>query len=372
MTSKLAQVKTLAVRCPNWVGDIVMATPVFACLRANLPQARIVGVLKKSAQGILRDSPWFDEFVDLGDKSWPAFRDMRARLHDLGPDAAILLSNSLRSALTMRLSGVRTLYGYRREWRSGLLAGGPKPMRNGHGIVPVPMQDYYLDICRWLGLEVPARTRPRLFVGEALRRRGEALLDTYGVAPTDRLVGLNPGASFGASKCWPAEYFARLAHRCRHELNAKVIVFSGPGEDEIVQAIVETAGTDLIDTRPDRVDLELLKPLVQRCDLMITNDTGPRHYAVAFEVPTVVIMGPTDPRYTDANLDGTVVVRKDLDCSPCHQKTCPREHECMRQIEPAEVFDAAGGLLQTSTRVREEIRNSKSEIRNESKGPKFK
>ncbi|MBN1360821.1 MAG: lipopolysaccharide heptosyltransferase II [Sedimentisphaerales bacterium] len=353
----MAQVKTLAVRCPNWVGDIVMATPVFECLRANLPQARIVGVLKKSAQGILRDSPWFDEFVDLGDKSWASFRAMRARLHEVRPDAAILLANSLRSALTMRLSGVKTLYGYRREWRSPLLAGGPTVTRNGDSIVPIPMTEYYLGICRWLGLEVPSQTKPKLFIGDALRRRGEALLSKYGVTPTDRLIGLNPGASFGSSKCWPAEYFAEVARRCRTELNAKVIVFSGPGEDEIVQAILDAAQTDLIDTRPDKVDLELLKPLVRRCDLMITNDTGPRHYAVALDVPTVVIMGPTDPRYTNANLDRTIVVRKELACAPCHKKVCPKQHECMKEIKPAEVFDAAQELLKTNTPVRSEIRN---------------
>jgi heptosyltransferase-2 len=349
MTSRLAHVKTLAVRCPNWVGDIVMATPVFECLRTNLPRTRIIGVLKKSSQGILRDSPWFDGFVDLGDKSWTNFRHMQARLREVQPDVAILLTNSLRSALTMRLGGVKTLYGYRREWRAPLLAGGPGATRNGHGIVPIPMTDYYLEICRWLGLELPAQSKPRLFVGDALRRRGDALLTQYGVTPADLLVGLNPGASFGASKCWPAEHFAQVARMCRETLGAKVIIFSGPGEGDIVQAILDAAQTDLIDTRPDRVDLELLKPLVQRCNLMITNDTGPRHYAVALDVPTVVIMGPTDPRYTNANLDRTIVVRKELDCSPCHKKVCPRQHECMKEIKPAEVFAAAQSLLHERT-----------------------
>ena len=89
----------------------------------------------------------------------------------------------------------------------------------------------------------------------------------------------------------------------------------------------------------------MLKPFVQRCGLMITNDTGPRHYAVALNVPVVVIMGPTDPRYTNANLDRTVVVRKELECSPCHKKVCPRGHECMKGIQPNEVFAAAEQLL---------------------------
>ncbi len=344
MTSKLANVETLAVRCPNWVGDVVMATPVFDCLRRSLPQARIIGVMKRSAQGIVRDGPWFDDLVDGNDKTWTGFRHMRRQLKALSPESAILLTNSVRSALTMRLSGIRRIYGYRREWRDFLLTGGPTPSRNG-AVVPIPMGDYYLEICRWLGLDVPLQAKPRLFIGKELRKRGDALLAQYGVAEDDLLIGLNPGASFGSSKCWPPEHFAELAGLLRKGLDARIILFSGPGEEGIIQAILDRADIDLIDTRADKVDLELLKPLVKRCNLFITNDTGPRHYAVAFDVPTVVIMGPTDPRYTAANLDHTIVVRKELNCSPCHRKVCPRGHECMREIRPAEIFAAAERLV---------------------------
>ena len=345
MTLSLTHVETLAVQCPTWVGDIVMATPVFECLRANLPEARIIGLLKRNAQGILRDSPWFDSFVDTDDKSWSGVRQMRRRLRTYRPEAAILLTNSLRSALTMRLSGVKKVYGYRREWRGPLLAGGPAAPRDGNGILPIPMVDYYLEICRWLGLEIPAVIKPRLFVGEALRRQGEALLRQYGIDESDFVIGINPGASFGPSKCWPAEYFAELAALCREHLATKVIILSGPGEEQIVQTIFDRTNADLIDTRADHVDLELLKPLIQRCNLLITNDTGPRHYAVALDVPVVVIMGSTDPRFTASNLEQTAVVRKELACSPCHKKICPRQHECMREIKPAEVFAAAEALL---------------------------
>ncbi len=345
MTVDLTHIQTVAVRCPTWVGDIVMATPVFECLRTNLPQARLVAVLKKSAQGILRDSPWVDGFVDGNDKSWAGFRHMRRQLRAERPQAALLLSNSWRSALTSRLSGIRTLYGYRRQGRDILLAGGPRPRQDGKGIVPLPMIEYYLEVCRWLGLKVPDHPKPQLHIGSDLQRRGETLLGKLGIAPTDFVVGVNPGASFGSSKCWPVASFAKTAQMCRRSLKAKVLLFSGPGEEALIQAIVDEVGNEAIDLRPERVDLEMLKPLVKRCNLMITNDTGPRHYAVAFDVPVVVIMGPTDPRYTDANMERTIVVRRELDCTPCHLKVCPRQHECMKQIEPEEVFAAAQKLV---------------------------
>ena len=83
---------------------------------------------------------------------------------------------------------------------------------------------------------------------------------------------------------------------------------------------------------------------------MVTTDTGPRHYATALGVPVVVVMGPTDPRYTAVNLDRTIVIRlTELECSPCHLKTCPLPHHgCMAWITPDEVLQACETLLETS------------------------
>ncbi|MEJ2704742.1 MAG: lipopolysaccharide heptosyltransferase II [Sedimentisphaerales bacterium] len=338
-------IDTVVIYCPSWVGDIVMATPLFDCFRENLPGVKMVGLLKKDAQGIVRDGPWFDDFIDGQNKSLGGFVSTVKQVRRRKADVGVLLPNSLRSALTMRLGGVKKTYGYRHELRGAFLSGGPEPERENHQIVPVPMPQYYLEICRWLGLKVPQNTKPRLFIGEKLLERGQALIHKYGVQAQDLVIGLNPGASFGSSKCWPAEYFGRLAERCQMELEAKILLFCGPGEKAIAQAVVRQSQATIIDTSSDNVDLELLKPLVRRCNLLVTNDTGPRHYAVAFDVPAVVIMGSTDPRYTASNLDRTVVIRKELDCSPCHKKVCPREHECMRQITPDEVFTATAELL---------------------------
>ena len=159
------------------------------------------------------------------------------------------------------------------------------------------------------------------------------------------MIGLNPGASFGPSKRWPPEYFAELAKLCEKGLGAKILLLSGPGEETIAQAVIKKSRADIINTSNDNIDLELLKPFVQRCNLLITNDTGPRHYAVALDVPVVVIMGPTNPDYTATNVDKTIVIRKEMDCSPCHKKVCPKEHQCMTGITASEVFRAAKKLL---------------------------
>ena len=101
----------------------------------------------------------------------------------------------------------------------------------------------------------------------------------------------------------------------------------------------------IINTASDILDLEQLKPIIKRCNLLVTNDTGPRHYAVAFDVPVVVLMGPTNPDYTAANLDRTPVFREEMECSPCHKKICPTDHRCMKDITPEKVFIGVKKLL---------------------------
>ena len=323
-----------------------MATPTFQCLRENYPDARLIGLIRRYARGVVDDGPWFDQLIEINDKSWRGFVDLVIQIRSRNAKLAVLLPNTFRSALLARLGGVRQIYGYRRNGRSLLLNDGPRPVRDDGNIRPVPMVDYYLEICRRLKLSVDPERRPRLFISRGLQEKSDRLLARHGIADGDVVIGLNPGAQYGASKCWPPEYFARLAELLEQRWNCRLLLFSGPGEASISDEIVDRSQANIINTGPDRVDLGLLKPLIRRCRLLVTNDTGPRHYAVAFDVPVVVIMGPTDPRYTHANLEKTLVLRHELDCVPCHLKECPLDHGCMRAISPESVARAAEQLLQ--------------------------
>jgi len=339
--------ETILIFCPNWVGDVVMATPAFECLRRNYPRARIIALIRGYARGVVEDGPWFDQIFEIEDKSWRGFARVVARIRRLKASLAVVLPNTFRAALLARLGGAGRIYGYRRNGRSLLLSGGPQPQREAGRIRPVPMVDYYLEICRHLKLNVDQPRRPRLHISAALQERADRLLEAYGIEADETVIGLNPGAQYGASKCWPPEYFAHLAELLEQRWKCRLLLFIGPGEDRIGREIERLSRAAVINTGPDRVDLALLKPLIQRCRLLVTNDTGPRHYAVAFGLPVVVIMGPTDPRYTHANLEKTTVLRRELECSPCHLKECPLdEHRCMREISPQAVLQAAEQLVQ--------------------------
>ena len=84
-----------------------------------------------------------------------------------------------------------------------------------------------------------------------------------------------------------------------------------------------------------------LKATVSVLDLLVSNDSGPRHVAVAFNKPVICIMGPTAPVYTEGPYERGRVLRVDVDCGPCQKPVCATDHRCMLNIGPDNVLEAA-------------------------------
>jgi heptosyltransferase-2 len=211
----------ILVQAPNWVGDFVMATPAFRCIRRGFPAARISVLLRPYLAKLLDGAPWFDETIPYepsagGDAGVRGFvrkmRELRRGRYDL----AILLTNSFRTALVARLAAAKVRLGYDLQGRGFLLTHAPRPEREGRKRIPKPMPEYYLDLLEGFGLD-RGDDRLELFLPEATRRRGQELLDRWGVGEEDRLVTLNPGASFGSSKLWKPESFARVGDALARE-----------------------------------------------------------------------------------------------------------------------------------------------------------
>jgi heptosyltransferase-2 len=108
-----------------------------------------------------------------------------------------------------------------------------------------------------------------------------------------------------------------------------------------------------VDLAAAGLTLGAMKEIVRRCDLMVTNDTGPRHIAAAFDVPVVTIFGPTHPQWTEIYYAKERQVAVKVFCGPCQKKTCPLDHRCMTRVTPGMVHEAALDLLkaQKSTAI---------------------
>jgi heptosyltransferase II len=347
----LARIQRIWLRAPNWLGDFVMATATFARVRAAFPNAHITVGLRPYLRPLLTGSNWFDAVVDTPKvKGFAAFRrevrEMRAQRYDL----AIVLPNSPVTGLVPLLAGVPLRLGYQqgRPWvmNLGLRADMRRQWfqrRQGPRRWPTPMPSYYHDLLSVLNLP-PGGLHPELAVREEDDVWMKEHLRSLGIAEGTKLLLLTVGANFGASKLWMPERFSAVARYFQERHGMRALVLVGPNEVELGTRIA-TAGSAIAMTNPV-LPLDRLKALVRRGALMVTGDTGPRHLAVAFDLPIVCLMGPNDPNYTNYCMERTVLIRKDLECSPCQRKVCPLgHHRCMRDITVEEVQAAGERLL---------------------------
>jgi heptosyltransferase-2 len=175
----------------------------------------------------------------------------------------------------------------------------------------------------------------------------EALWQRFDLAKHREVICLNPGAAFGAAKHWESSSFARLAQRFADERGAGVVVLCGPGERELAREIAATAKRPSVYSLADApLSLGLTKAFIRRAALLITTDSGPRHFAAAFNRPVVTLFGPTHIAWTETFFDRAVHLQKKVPCGPCQERLCPtRDHRCMKELMPDDVFHAATELL---------------------------
>ena len=372
--------RSILIVLPTWVGDFVMATPALRAIRQRFPKAEIAFLAEPNLVDVIRGGDWMDDVLE-----WPAkarrrpwhreYRALVAHLREREFDWCVLLPNSFRSALLAWQSSANRRIGYNRDGRGWLLTDripvknyvgrfrySPfairhlnPPLPHGRGsdmdgrgsewlrgrYRPMPIVVYYADLAEHLGCKRPG-DQLELFTTEDGDESIHERLSTLGITNRHPLVVISPGAKFGASKCWLPERFAATADRLIDECHASVIVTCGPGEEPIAQAIKAAMRREAVVCDEQKFSLGEMKSLVKRCDLLICNDAGIRHFAKAFGVPVVTIFGPTHPEWTVTSYPRETIVRIDVDCGPCQQKICPLgHHKCMTGVEVEMVVAAA-------------------------------
>jgi heptosyltransferase-2 len=207
------------------------------------------------------------------------------------------------------------------------------------------MIDYWFGLCDLL--EMPRiGPKPILLRSAAEDAQGARRLEESGLDLKKPFVVFNPGAAFGPTKLWPNPYWAQLAEMLGARFpEMQLVITPGPGEEAMAENIRSRTKAKIRIVQSPVLSLSELKPVLARAALMVTTDSGPRHIAVAFDTPHLVIMGPTHSGYTNRNLEKATILQHDLPCGPCHLKVCPLGHECMTGLLPQEVFDAAEATL---------------------------
>jgi heptosyltransferase-2 len=350
----VADASPIVVFAPNLIGDAVMATPTLRALRAGFPQARIVVVVRPNVAPVLDGAPWFDGRILYAPRAHdPAHRERAAltRIRGEGAALAVLLPNSFRAAWLAWRAGIPRRIGYARGGRSWLLTDRLVPPRDGRGrYLPTPAVDYYLAIARTLDCPISS-LRSQLFTTELEERAADAAWARLGLRPGAPVVCLNTGGAFGPAKSWPVEHCAALARRLADEQGVAVLVLCGPAERDAARAIVaEARHPRVVSLADEDMSIGLSKASVRRSALLVTSDSGPRHFAGAFGVPVVSLFGPTHIAWTRTYHPDALHLQQPVPCGPCQRPTCPEgHHRCMRELRPEAVHAAALRLLRTSS-----------------------
>ena len=331
--------RRILVRAVNWIGDAVMTTPAMGRVRGAFPAAEIVVVANPLVAELFAHHPYCDRVIVFDKKRHHAgivgFLTFCRLLRRERFELAILLQNAIEAAIMAVLALIPYRAGYRTDGRGPLLNMGAPARDSKHGLHHV---DYYLSMLDDLELS-GEQLQPQLYL-EPTEQQWAADLLSGGP-----WLAINPGAAYGSAKRWIPERFAAVADTLAQEYGLKIVLTGGPAEAEIgadIEKSMKHRPRNLI----GQTSVRQMMSVLERCSLMVTNDSGPMHVGAALGVPIVAVFGPTDHTTTSPRTSNCRIVRHDVFCSPCMLRQCPIDHRCMVGVTAEKVIAAARELLE--------------------------
>ncbi|MCG3115698.1 MAG: lipopolysaccharide heptosyltransferase II [Candidatus Manganitrophus sp. SA1] len=329
----------ILVRAPNWIGDAVMAIPTLSALRARFPESRITLLAKPPVAALFEHHPAIDRLLVYESPGrhagfaglWRLVRSIREGRFDL----AFLLQNAFEAALITAAAGIPERVGYAADGRRFLLTKSLDKKS-----APFHQREAYLHLMSSVGSASEFERRPFLVISEKEKQSASDLLLAEGIARWEQVIGINPGAAYGASKRWDPARFAAAADRLAERHSAGVVIFGGPAEIAISEEVRRNMKHPAV-VMAGKTTVRMMMALLSRCRLFITNDSGPMHIASALGVSVVAVFGPTNPDATSPAGADDLVVRNKVDCAPCTHRECPIDHRCMTGVSVDAVVEAA-------------------------------
>jgi heptosyltransferase-2 len=327
------EIKKILVLRYDRIGDMVLSSPVFRILKTKYPGARITVVASRVNADVIKNDPYVDEiFIYKGAAHF--FKEIRKERYDLAID--LFYTYELESAILAFFSGARYRLGFAIAGREIFFNVESPRISGGRNL-----SDYTIGLIGPQSAHGP-EDRPRLYLAEEAAGWADGYLKSNNAGPGCIKVAMHPGG-FYQSQRWPAERFAAIARCAAKEFGARVLLFGSEDEEGLLKEIAGMAAEAgpllLYDIR-----LERTIALISRCDILIANNSGILHVGSALDIPTVSMMGPTDPALWTPAGEGDVVIRKDLKCSPCGKGSCA-DHSCMKLISTEDVMDAVRAQL---------------------------
>ena len=328
--------KNIIVRMPNWVGDLIMATPVLEDLKQKFPDATLTAMAKKPLCSLLKKDKNIDELFCFKKQKNIFLRrkenkniieNLREGQYDLG----ILLSNSFSSAWLFSQGKVKNIIGYKKDFRSLLLDIALKfSKEKKHQVIK------YKELLKPLGIEI-SNTRPNIYLDEEEINQSKELIYQRGYTDDKNLIGINPLAKYGQAKCWSLDRFKEIALKLVEDEKNLVVFFGDFSSEEVLKDLFLDMPKQVINLA-NKTNLRQLASLIHECDLFLTNDSGPMHIAAAFDIPLLALFGSTSENFTGPYSENSHIINKNEKCSPCYKRVCPIDFRCMQKISVDEVM----------------------------------
>ncbi|MBF0121026.1 MAG: lipopolysaccharide heptosyltransferase II [Desulfobacterales bacterium] len=335
------RINRILIRSTNWIGDAIMTTPTVRAIRKNFPEAFISLLAKPWVAPVFKNNPYIDNILiyDEADKHRGNLGKLRLSkdLKKNSFDLAILLQNAFEAALITFWARIPIRIGFNRDARR-LLLTHPVPCTNE--IKKVHQTKYYLGILEGVELKTDG-TELDLNIKTEEDIEAENILKQYGINSYDKIIGINPGATYGTAKRWFYERYAEVSKRLIDSFGVWVLVFGSPKEIDLGEQICRSVGNRSINLC-GKTDLSNAIAIINRCNLFITNDSGLMHIAAALNIPQIAIFGSTDHITTAPASTKSQIIKIETPCSPCLKPDCPKEHhKCMKNITTDMVYDSA-------------------------------
>ena len=322
-----------------------MTTPAVRAIRQRFPSTHISLLAKPWVVPVFESSKHIDQLLIYDDNGrhkgilgkFRLARDLK-KYHF---DAAILLQNAFEAALITFLADIPIRIGYDTDVRQLFLTHAVSCTNE---IKKKHQTGYYLNIISGIGIKEDNR---KLYIrlNQRDRFQSEKILLDQQLSLDDKIVGINPGATYGPAKQWPFDRYARLADKIQTFTKAHIIIFGGPNDRNLGKKISQKMQYRPIDLS-GKTSLGEAMALIERCDLFITNDSGLMHVAAALDVPLIAVFGSTNSITTGPLSQNSRIVQVPLECSPCLRPECPKGHlNCMDQISVEMVFNVVKDML---------------------------
>ena len=348
-------VKSLAsshiiVRMPNWIGDLVMATPLLYDLRKAFPRSQITAMCKASLAPLLEKDPSINELFRFSPSENFLHRIQEKNLVDQLKkgryDVGILTTNSFSSAWRLFQGRVKKVVGFKGNGRGWMLKESlpfPEKRQTQHLVLT------YKALLLPLGVPISS-TPPSLYVQQDEIDAAWKFLKRFSVDQRHKLIGINPGAAFGEAKCWLPDRFRevikRLAAKCP---SYRILVFGDLRHKKLIHTICSGLSSQVINLS-GQTHLRELMALTALCSVFLTNDSGPMHIADSLNVPLVALFGSTDPIVTGPYRRSVGVIQKKVSCSPCFKRICPIDFPCMKNISIEQICKSLFHILEKKTK----------------------